>query len=96
MKRVKKDICGYYYAEVTKEEVKKWGGLGICDSCGYPIFNKSSKGYLIWVLSGCWCEECFIDWQKRNISYEEDLKLQKRHSKEYYQHYLGKEIEFDE
>lgn len=96
MKKIKKDKCGYYYADVEMQEIYNWGGLGICDSCGEPIFMNGRIGKLVWVLGGCICEKCFNDWQSRNKRYEEDLALQEECAERYYKSYLGKEIEFDE
>lgn len=96
MKKVKKDRCGYYYADVSLNDVLNWGGLGICDSCNKPIFVDEKVGKLVWVLGGCICEECFNEWQTRNKVYEEDLALQEKYAENYYKNYLGKEIEFDE
>lgn len=96
MRKIKKDKCGYYYAEVSFKEILDWGGLGICDTCGEPIFMNGKIGKLVWVLGGCICERCFNSWQTRNKVYQEDLMLQEQNAKQYYMNYIGKEIEFEE
>ena len=95
MRRIKKDRCGYYYADVSVQEILNWGGFGICDTCGEPIAKNGKVGKLVWVLGGCICEKCFADWDKRKVKYKEDLALQEECAERYYKNYLGKEIEFD-
>lgn len=96
MQKIKKDRCGYYYADVTPQQIYLWGGLARCDLCGEKIENKGKIGKLVLVLGGCLCEKCFDEWETRNILYESDLILQEEKKKRYYECYLGKEIEFDD
>lgn len=71
---------GYSYVKCTKEDCLNWGGLAICDNC-----NKNfEEGYLVYVLNSALCPECFEDWIKRSVQYEEDLRLQKRNHINYY------------
>lgn len=82
---IKKTKQGYMYVEVTNQDCINWGGLGICDNCGKSF----DKGYLVFVLSSCICEECFNDWINVAKGYEEDLYFQSLHAESWFKNYLG-------
>ena len=88
MRTIQTTPKGYYYAEVNRIECLAWGGLGDCDLCGKPF----AKGYLVPVLSGCICPDCFNSWLKREVAYQEDLYTQDQIAESYFKNYLGKNI----
>lgn len=75
MAKVIESDKGFLLIECTEIETQKIGGIGICDSC-----NKvSDKGIYISVLNSWYCMECFNDWHKGAIRYQEDIYIEKRH-----------------
>ena len=49
-----------------------FNGFGICDDCS----SSTRVGYYVPVLNHYMCEDCFNEWQKVCIYYEEDLWFQ--------------------
>lgn len=74
---------GYSYIKCTKEDCLNWGGLAICDDCSKSF----EEGYLVYVLNRALCPECFNDWIKRSVGYEEDLYNQSQNHIEFYERY---------
>lgn len=72
MVQKKKTRNGLIYYEIDHDDQLKLiisGAFGNkCDSC----YKTIDKVYYIPVLNWGMCEECFQDWQKRAIKYEED------------------------
>ncbi len=65
---------GFTVYEITGIVKIKFGGYRVCDSC-----NKAAvKGYLIPVLNGYLCEECYNRWIERAKYYEEYRKYEER------------------
>lgn len=86
LKNIEVTPQGYYYAKVNALECTRWGGYGICDTCGKPFIE---DGHLVFVLNSCICGKCFEDWQRRAQVWEEDLHLQKEASEAWFKHHLG-------
>lgn len=85
--KIKHTLQGFSYVDVNLNEVKKWGGLGICDGCGKGPYSNMK---LVWVLHDTYCSECFNEWLERCKSYfkediEYDLELQKDNDIKWYQ-----------
>lgn len=55
------------------------GGYGICDDCNTPV----SEGYFVTVLNSWFCPECYEQWLKTAINYEEDREFEKGNFKRY-------------
>ena len=77
---------GFSYVDVTLDEIIKWGGFGICNSCGKGPF-KNMK--LVFVLTDTYCEKCFCRFleNSKNMSKEDieyDLNLQKDNDIKWY------------
>ena len=92
--RIITDPCGYNYVRVTPEEVFKWGGHGICNSCNGQFLEEDLN--LCFVLADCYCDECFEEIKKRwsemnKEDIEYDLKLQERESLDWYMYHLDDE-----
>lgn len=69
MKKFKTD-CGYVVYEVTIEELRQLGGMGVCDHCNKP----AAVGYLVPVLNRWLCQGCYAEFNARAKFYPEDLK----------------------
>ena len=52
---------GLYFYRVIRADLRRIGGLGICDSCN----SMPSYGFLVLVLGMYLCPECFEDWRQR-------------------------------
>lgn len=87
--RVKYTPLGFSYVEVTIDEIKNWGGLGICNSCG----QFHDKMNLCFVLTDTYCDKCFNEIQERMNDYskediEFDLGVQKDRDIPWYERLL--------
>lgn len=72
--------CGYIVYKCTLTElVEVTGGYGLCDMCNTP--NKEM--FLIPVLNSAMCLQCYEDWNKRAIFYEDDIPFQNVHNQRY-------------
>lgn len=76
--KVKYTPQGFSYVDVTLADCIRWGGLGICNSCG-KVCNELK---LVFVLTDTYCNDCFNKWQERAKYYtkediEHDLNVQK-------------------
>ena len=60
--------------EVTAEELKKVGGLGICDECN----QFAESGYYVAVLNHYMCQKCYNEFMSRAINYPEDAEIEIR------------------
>ena len=75
---------GYSYIKCTKEDCLNWGGLAICDDCNKTMEDEI---YLIYVLGLALCKDCFENWLKRSVRYEEDLYNQSQNHIKFYKRY---------
>jgi hypothetical protein len=57
------------------------GGMAVCDYCGEKMYFDV---YLIYVLAGAYCPECFEEWKGRARRYASDLALQNQNDKFWY------------
>ena len=92
--RIITDETGYNYVKVKPEEVFKWGGYCICNSCNNQILDEDLN--LVWACSDTYCNECFEDMRKRWKTYskediEYDLALQKENALDWYRYHLDEE-----
>lgn len=71
---------GYIAYKTTTEEMFRIGGFGICDLCGKSHLD---GGYLVPVLNGWICPDCFSSWQERGRYYPEDIPYERQKAKEY-------------
>ena len=93
MKKVLKTKAGYKYVEVDLLDCLSWGGFGVCDYCNQPIKAVGNgKGYLVWVLNSCICENCFNGFLRREVGYEEDLQKQEVEAMPYFRYHLGENV----
>lgn len=53
-------------------EVLMLGGIGVCDWCN----DTSKTGYLVAVLNHWYCDECFQEWYKRAVFFDEDTLIE--------------------
>ena len=72
---------GYSYIKCNVSDCFRWGGCGICDSCGHYM---QDDVYLIYILGQAFCPECFKEWLENSTKYEEDLDLQKKNHIKWY------------
>lgn len=70
---------GFKIIECTGFETKKFGGIGICDSCNESDF----KGYYIAVLNSWYCTACYEDWSERANRHPEDEEIENRNYEAY-------------
>lgn len=56
------------------QEVLKFGGMGICDTCGSPSFD----GYYVAVLNRWLCSKCYHEWLERATNYPEDKQIEEK------------------
>lgn len=82
MKKLKTRV-GYIAYKVTRAEICKIGGFGICDTCN----STSESGYLVPVLNRWLCPTCYEDWESYATYYEEDIPIERKNS-EYYERVL--------
>lgn len=73
-KKFKIDV-GWTIYEVSNDEIFRWGGMCICDSCNQDVLGY--KSFLIPVMNVCYCKNCFDDWKRSSSFYKEDLKAEK-------------------
>lgn len=65
--------------ELSRNELAKIGGIGICDRCN----GTSNTGYYVAVLN-CWfCPKCYNEWYGCATHYPEDIKIENKNF-EYY------------
>lgn len=78
------------YVDVDTHEIYSWGGICKCDYCNKNIID---KGYLIFLLNSCTCEECFDDIVRRyrdiNLSHD-DKSIQSYLHNDFYKNYLNR------
>ena len=78
------------YIEVNMYEIYDWGGICKCDNCNRDIVD---KGYLIFLLNSCICEECFSNIVRRyrdiNLSHD-DKSIQSYLHSDFYKNYLNR------
>lgn len=91
-KEIKYTPQGFSYVDVNLFEIAKWGGIGICNSCGKGPFMEMK---LVYVLTDTYCEDCFNAWLKRSakMSKEDidyDLKVQKDNDIRWYKYHLDR------
>lgn len=65
---------GFKVIEVTKAEIVRLGGFGICDHCGRP----SSRGYYVAVLNRWMCPVCYKMWMGYAVHYPNDIAVEDR------------------
>lgn len=75
---------GYSYLKCDVHDCYKWGGFGICDSCGKEM---KDRVYLIYILHQAFCPDCFSEWIENSTRYEDDLELQKVNHIKWYNAY---------
>lgn len=60
--------------ELSRNELAKIGGIGICDRCN----GTSNIGYYVAVLN-CWfCPKCYNEWYVCATHYPEDIKIENK------------------
>lgn len=60
--------------ELSRNELAKIGGIGICDRCN----GTSNTGYYVAVLN-CWfCPKCYNEWYGCATHYPEDIKIENK------------------
>ena len=60
--------------ELSRNELAKIGGIGICDRCN----GTSNTGYYVAVLN-CWfCPKCYNEWYVCATHYPEDIKIENK------------------
>lgn len=90
--KIKYTSQGFSYVDVELDDIIKWGGLGICNSCNVGPFSKMK---LVYVLTDTYCEKCFNKWQERAKNYskediEYDLSVQKNNDEKWYKYHLDR------
>ena len=91
-KRIITDETGYNYVKVTPQEVLKWGGYCICNSCNNQFLNENMN--LCFAAGDTYCDKCFDNMRKRwkrDLSKEDieyDLKLQDSGALDWYKYHL--------
>lgn len=78
------------YIEVNTHEIFGWGGICKCDYCNRDIVD---KGYLVFLLNSCICEECFSDIVRRYRDAKlnrDDKVMQAYIHSNYYKNYLNR------
>ena len=88
MNKVKYTPQGFSYVDVTVYECLRWGGLGVCNSCGQ--IHQELK--LVYVLTDTYCNKCFEKWVERSKNYsksdiEYDLRVQKDRDIKWYKYH---------
>ena len=91
-KEIKYTPQGFSYVDVDLFEITKWGGIGICNSCGKGPFMEMK---LIYILHDTYCDKCFNEWLERAKAYsksdiEEDLVIQKDNDIRWYKYHLDR------
>ena len=61
------------------DRLGKYGCLGICDFCA----DSSEYGYYVAVLNQWICQECYDEWLRSAINYQEDRKIEQRNYETY-------------
>ena len=87
--RIKHTPHGFSYVEVTIDEIRNWGGLGICNGCG----KFHDKMNLCFVLTATYCDKCFNEIQERmdgcsQEDIEADLEFQNDRDIKWYEYHL--------
>ncbi len=74
-KAVEEDLKGNgFEIELSRNELAKIGGIGICDRCN----GTSNTGYYVAVLN-CWfCPKCYNEWYVCATHYPEDIKIENK------------------
>ena len=64
---------GHKYIRVNHNQLlKALHNQGICDQCNKHMFS----GYIIPIKNGCYCRECFVNWQKDAVLNKEDIDME--------------------
>ena len=92
MSKLKYTPQGFSYIDIGLDDCLRWGGMGICNSCGKGPFKKLK---LVYVLTDTYCENCFNEWLERskNMSkqdVEHDLKIQDENHIRWYRYHLNR------
>ncbi|MBQ9092266.1 MAG: hypothetical protein IJY52_08385 [Anaerotignum sp.] len=89
MKKTKLN-CGHAAYEVSRVEVMRLGGFGICDNCN----TTAETGYLVPVLNRWLCPKCYEEFNKSANFYQEDMWVEEKNCR-YYESMIPMEVSAD-
>ena len=72
MARIIENDNGFKVIELSRREILKIGGYGICDFCD----NTTKQGYYIAVLNQWLCPECYREFIRTATRYESDKRIE--------------------
>lgn len=72
MAKIVENTKGFKVIELSRVELTKINGLGICDMCN----ETENTGYYVAVLNHWLCKKCYLDFTKRVTRHKEDIKIE--------------------
>ena len=88
--------CGYTVYQSTPDECAAVTvGIGVCDFCT-NLPKQTDPMYIIPVLNGTMCKDCFEDWKQRAVFYDEDLEFEKHFIKLFEQLLIKQNIKLED
>ena len=81
MSKLKYTPQGFSYIDIGLDDCLRWGGMGICNSCGKGPFKKLK---LVYVLTDTYCKNM----SKQDV--EHDLKIQDENHIRWYRYHLNR------